>query len=120
MIEITNYPVSVKLGCTEKERAVYQDVFLSFRLFLRQTGKNKFSDELHSTVDYTEVMKVATVALKKHSEIKLIETIARIVGPTVLSHFKKVRTLELTIEKKSLPRDITKGAKIKIVETFKR
>ena len=79
----------------------------------------RFTDDLHKTVDYVNIMATIERELKGR-DIKLVETACELLGQALLKDFWQFNSVDICIEKTILPAGVAKGAKIRAGQLFER
>jgi len=119
VIHIRDYPVFLKLGYYDQERKLGQDVLVSMEVVLVEGLEPGRRDDLGDTINYAEL--VTTVnELIRGREIKLVETIVELIGTTVLEKFTMAHSVKVEVEKRVLPQDLVRGARISVSKDFRR
>ena len=118
-IEVINYPVYVRLGHFSHERALGQEILVTVIANFKANVGPELSDDLQKTVDYSLIMAVIERELKGR-DVKLVETACAMLGKALLKEFWQFETIDVVIEKTTLPPGIAKGAKIRAGQTFSR
>lgn len=117
VINISNYPVFMRLGYYPAERVCGQEVLVSAQIELApEIGS---SDQLDTTVDYTEVLGLIDKILGNR-KTKLIEHAVWQLGEALLTHLPLIFSATIRIEKPLIPNGIAKGAHISVQHTFHR
>lgn len=116
-IEILQYPVVMRLGFFPDERRVVQEVYISVRAQLDSSIQPGLQDNLDLTLDYGRVMRVLDEVLTD-KEVKLVETVVEMVGEAILETFASITSVEVSVEKRTLPKLIAKGAHVRVSRKF--
>lgn len=117
-ISITNYPLSLKIGHFQSERAFTREIFISLELNLK-TGRPKELENLETTIDYGAVLSFLE---KKYSDTTyhLIETLLYQIAQDLLQRFSLLDELKIKIEKTLICPKLIKGSKISVEDSFTR
>ena len=99
-IQIVGLEVSCRVGVTEEERSLPQDLNLSLTLEL-PLQKAGLSDKLKDTVNYAQVMDEVRNLLQRKS-FWLIETVAEQTAKLILSRFG-ISQVNVSVSKRTLP-----------------
>ncbi len=103
-IRIENVPVRLRLGVTEDERAIAQEVRIDVALSVAAPGAIR--DDLATTVDYDEIVAYLRDGLPALGEIRLIETIAERVAVMALASSPLVTRAEVSVRKPGVLADV--------------
>ncbi len=116
-IEVLQYPVVMRLGFFPDERRVVQEVYISLRVHLDAKIQPGLHDDLDLTLDYGRVMRLLDELLTD-KEVKLVETVVELVGNAVLTAFPAIVAVDVSVEKRTLPKFIAKGAHVRVSRSF--
>jgi dihydroneopterin aldolase len=115
-IVVPGLPLRARVGVTDAERAVAQDVSLHVELGLDLRGAG-VHDDLARTVDYDAVC-VCLGAVVGAAEFRLIEAIAEACARALLSDFPSVEEARVEVRKPSALR--SRGVPYAAVEVTRR
>ena len=117
-IHIQDFPISLKIGHFQTERAFVRSVFVSLVLESSHPGPENH-ENLEKTIDYGVVLQILD---KKFSgkTIHLIETLLYEIAKVLLEKFSLLDNLTVSVEKSHMKPDLVKGARVILKENFKR
>ena len=119
VIQITDYPVFLKLGYYDHERVLGQNVLVSLEVELLPGSSPGKSDDLDDTINYGEIVAMLD-GIAGNREIKLVETVVELIGSAILERFAAASRVKVTVEKRALPQELVKGARISVAKDFLR
>jgi len=117
-IKISRYPVAMRLGIFPSEQVRNRPVLFTIILDVKSDAKLA-AEDLDRTIDYAAVAKTIDDLLIGKG-IGLAETVADMVGATLLAQFPRVVGLSVEIHKISLPKQLTRGAEFSVKREFVR
>jgi dihydroneopterin aldolase len=108
----------MKLGWTDPERLAAQEILVSLAISLHGDYQASSRDDLKNTIDYALILEHidSIIAFK---ELKLLETVVFHLGQSFLSQFPMIEHIDVSVEKK-VPYGLSKGAAVRISQTFLR
>ena len=118
-IDISRYPVFIKLGVFKEEQIMGQEVLVSVKVHVNLKDLSLIKDELSRTLDYGKIF-AALDDILQDKAFRLVETVVDKVGRGLLQRFPPITGVEVRIEKPLLPRGVGKGARLSLMHKFYR
>ena len=100
-IEISRLEVYAYHGCFQEENRLGQKFYISAKLEV-DTERVGMTDDLKMAVNYGEICR-AIHDYSQNTQLHLIETLAERLAVMILERFKKVRSVEILVDKPNCP-----------------
>ncbi|MDE2377047.1 dihydroneopterin aldolase [Bradyrhizobium sp.] len=100
-IFVTGLVIHARHGVMEHETEVGQRFVIDLELYTDLQDSSR-TDRLADTVSYSDVVTTTTAAFK-NTNYKLLERAAGAVADAILSHFKRIRAVKVTVHKPHAP-----------------